>query len=86
MTDLSPAAQSVMDAYYSTDSLRSAPALAAVLRAVADQIYMKRPLGDTDADAGVFAAHRVISNSLRAIADELEGIKYGTYRCELEGQ
>ena len=25
-------------------------------------------------------------DKLRAIADELEGVKYGTYRCELEGQ
>jgi hypothetical protein len=35
---LSPAAQAVIDAYYSTDSLRAAPALAAALRAVADQM------------------------------------------------
>ena len=25
-------------------------------------------------------------DKLRAIADELEGVKYGTYRCELEEQ
>jgi hypothetical protein len=33
---------------------------------------MKQPLGDTDADYGVFAAHNAISTSLFAIAAELE--------------
>ena len=48
------------------------PAIAAALRAAADQICMKQPLGDTDADYGVFAAHNAISTSLFAIAAELE--------------
>jgi hypothetical protein len=38
MTDLSPAAQAVLKAYYSTDDDLAAPALAAALRAAADQV------------------------------------------------
>jgi hypothetical protein len=72
MSDLSPAAQAVRKAYYSTNDDLAGPALAAALRAAADQICMKQPLGSTDADAGVFAAHHAISTSLLAIADELE--------------
>jgi hypothetical protein len=34
---------------------------------------MDKPLGDTDADAGVFAAHHAIRAHLLAIAAELEG-------------
>jgi hypothetical protein len=45
---------------------------AAILRAIADELHMERPLGDTDADAGVFAAHHAIRQRLLAIADELE--------------
>jgi hypothetical protein len=78
MTDLSPAAQSVINAAVEAGGGygRATPVLhariAASLRAVADQICMKQPLGSTDADAGVFAAHHAISTSLLAIADELE--------------
>ena len=38
MTNLSPAAQAVIDAYYSTDGYRSAPAIGSALRAAADQL------------------------------------------------
>ena len=72
MADLSPAAQSVMDAYRSTHL--SINNLAAALRAVADQVQMEKPLGDTDADAGVFAAHHAIHAQILAIAAELEGL------------
>jgi hypothetical protein len=34
---------------------------------------MNTPLGDTDADAGVFAAHHAIRAHFLAIAAELEG-------------
>jgi hypothetical protein len=37
LTNLSSAAQAVLDAYYSTDDDLAAPALAAALRAAADQ-------------------------------------------------
>jgi len=70
MSNLSPAAQAVYDAtcYDMPNRVKAA----AALRAAADQICMKQPLGSTDADAGVFAAHHAISTSLLAIAAELE--------------
>ena len=63
-TDLSPAAQALMDAYYSTDSLRSAPALAAVLRAVVKHLSDQLPCEDSS---------RIDVVDLLAIASELEG-------------
>jgi hypothetical protein len=30
--------------------------------------------------------HATSAHTLHAIADELEGVKYGTYRCNLEGK
>jgi hypothetical protein len=79
MPDLSPRAQAVYDAFgkyplhgdHIAETLMHG-ALPAALRAAADQICMKQPLGDTDADYGVFAAHNAISTSLLAIAAELE--------------
>ena len=70
MTDLSPAAQAVLDAYETT---YSETGLIAALRALADQLRLELPLGDTDADAGVFAAHHAIHSAIHAIATELEG-------------
>lgn len=77
LTPLSPAAQAVLDAFndgwwYPEDITEFH--IAAVLRAVADQICMKEPLGDTDADAGVFAAHHAIRTALCGIAAELEAL------------
>ena len=72
---LSPAAQAVMDVYYSTDSLRAASALAAVFRAVAKHLSYQLPFEDSRC---------VDVPDLLAIADELEGITYGTYRCNLK--
>ena len=63
-TDLPPAAQALMDAYYSTDSLRSAPALAAVLRAVVKHLSDQLPFEDSS---------RIDVVDLLAIASELEG-------------
>ena len=62
---LSPAAQAVMDAYYSIDSLRAAPALAAVLRAAAEYLSYQLPFED-------FGRIDVID--LLTIADELEAL------------
>ena len=53
-----------MDAYYSTDSLRSAPALAAVLRAFAEHLSYQLPFEDSS---------RIDVIDLLAIASELEG-------------
>ena len=55
---LSPAAQAVRTAYYSTDDDMAGPALAAALRAAVDQVMPGRP-----------HPHRT---QLLAIADELE--------------
>lgn len=46
---------------------------AAALRVVAKQVHMDAQLGDTDADAGVFAAHNAISDHLIVMAAELDG-------------
>ena len=78
--DLSPEAQAVLDASrkYTTQAWSDAThqrfrlGISAALLAVADQIWMKQPLEDTDVDYGIFAAHNVISTSLLAIAAELE--------------
>ena len=74
MSELSPAAQAVLDAAFDPWQSTDTPAsiAAAALRAVADQVQMEKPLGDTDADAGVFAAHHAIHAQILAIADELE--------------
>jgi len=78
MTNLSPAAASIVQAFDDSYEINmfnvnwQEDCIAAALRAAADQICMKQPLGDTDADAGVFAAHRAISTSLLDIVDELE--------------
>ena len=71
---LSPAAQKVLDVL--RKELDYAPirqAGAATIRELADQLRLELPLGDTDADAGVFAAHQAIHSAILAIATELEG-------------
>jgi hypothetical protein len=80
MTELSPAAQAVLSAFgkyplhgdHIANTLMYG-ALPVALRVVADQLQMDKALGDTDADAGVFAAHHAICAQILAIADELEG-------------
>ena len=47
--------------------------IAAALEAVASLIKMDNPRGDTDAEAGVFAAHCAIRSDLLIIAAELRG-------------
>ena len=69
MTNISSAAQAVRTAYYSTNDGLAGSALAAALRAAADQVdWSWEPC-----------------SQLFAIADELEDITYGTYRCDLNG-
>lgn len=79
MTELSRTARAVFEAYNSKfewiDDGVPAPqfkALAAALRAVANQIKMEKAFSETDADAGVFAAHHAIYAYLLVIAAELE--------------
>lgn len=79
---LSPSAQKVADAvfvayddetsYIATGEQHAGRIAAAALRALADQLRLELPLGDTDADAGVFAAHHAIYAAILAIANELE--------------
>ena len=68
MTDFSPAAQAILDAYGDFEAANT-DAMAAAMRSAADYL--------TDATS---------SHTLYAIADELEGITYGTYRCHLKAQ
>jgi hypothetical protein len=72
MTNISSAAQAVLDAWESQWSKGSfcheERSIAAALRAAACQLTTARSI-----------------DKLRAIADELEGVKYGTYRCDLNG-
>ena len=70
---LSPAAHAVLDAYYCDAPVPGSKRVAAALRALAYQLRLELPLGDTDADAGVFAAHHAIYAAILAIATELEG-------------
>ena len=69
MTNLSPAAQAVRKAYYSTDDDLAGPALAAALRAAAEKIEDLYCESDVDSSDGVVFAMR----QLVLIADELEG-------------
>jgi hypothetical protein len=63
MTELSPAAQAVLNAAYALPLKNGQPSLAAALRAAADQV-MPEPCFESD---------DVIRSELLAIADELEG-------------
>jgi len=75
MTNLSPAAQAVRKAYYSTDDDLAGPALAAALRAVADEVAPETPESeqdDPDMLKGIWSERRTIREELLAIADELE--------------
>jgi hypothetical protein len=75
MTNLSPAAQAVLKAYYSTDdnlaaSALAASALAAALRVASDWVvppFINRPSTRT----GLVKLN--IKNRLSSLADELEG-------------
>ena len=90
MTNLSPTAQAVLDAYCTeADRLDREVSheemLAAALRAAASQFDRpKRSDAHTLWNEGFLHAQRVCRADLLNIADELEGIKYGTYRCNLE--
>ena len=70
---LSPAAEAI---FFAADGMQPRQyrgrALAAAIRALAQQLRLEMPLGDTDADAGVFAAHHAIYAAILAIATELE--------------
>ena len=88
MSDLSPAAQAVMDAC--TDApiqinWATKLAAAAALRAAVDQVMPEEPLYGGD-QRWMYErdARQEARKKLFVIADELEGVKYGTYRCNLK--
>lgn len=91
MTDLSPAAQAVMDAC--TDApiqinWATKLAAAAALRAAVDQVVpsaLEEELYDRN-QALPLASMVQIRQKFLVIADELDGVKYGTYRCNLKGK
>jgi hypothetical protein len=92
MTDqpLSPAAQAVLDAYDNAPfvdyDIGDRVAIAAVLRAAADQVVPETPSPSypDDFESGAYEANQWARMRLLAIAAELEGVKYGTYRCDLK--
>ena len=65
------AAQAVLNAYRDAD-IDDRVTAAAALRVISEMVRMDQPLGDTDADAGVFAAHQFVHGYIACIADELE--------------
>jgi hypothetical protein len=75
MTELSPAAQAVRKAYYSTNDDLAGPALAAALRAAADQVV---PEEGKECECFTNEAIRLnrmgVRAEFRAIADELEAL------------
>ena len=76
MTDLSPAAQAVMDALYEGWHVATpGQCLAAALRAAADQVAPETPLtqlDDPEILVGIRGERRIIRQDLLAIAAELE--------------
>ena len=90
MTNLSSAAQAVLSAWGNViraDNYegRVEVPIAAVLRAAADEVA---PMGYediwTDGRILQYEKQDPVRDKLLAISDELEGVKYGTYRCDLE--
>ena len=75
MNNLSLTAQAVIDAYYSTNDDLAGPALAAALRAAANQVIssVSPPCEDfNEYDQGFLAAHIKYRDEFLAIADDLE--------------
>ena len=70
-TKLSRNAKAVLNAYRNHQE-KDEKLVAAVLLKIADFVRMDEPLGDTDADAGVFAAHHAICGKLLLLAKELD--------------
>jgi hypothetical protein len=71
MTNLSPVAQAVRKAYYSTNDDLAGPALAAALRAAADQVAPSDAVEPRNNLPMAIECQR-IRKELLAIADELE--------------
>ena len=72
MTDLSPAAQAVLDAFRAVPDLRDCPSIAAALRAAADQVLAATWEGAIPASTTHMLGINWSRDALHAIADELE--------------
>ena len=84
MTNLSLAAQAVLDATDYPEDWATRIRVAAALRAAVDLVVPDKcpPIEDfNEFDQGYSMAHITYRQAFLAVADELEGIKYGTYRC-----
>jgi hypothetical protein len=82
MTDLSPAAQAVLDGFRAVPSLMDGPSIAGALRAAANQVVPDEPRPSADSDYHLmnwsksldqYAQRQQTRAELLAIADELEG-------------
>jgi hypothetical protein len=76
MTELSPAAQAVLEGFRAVPTLMDGPSIAAALRAAADQVVpTEMDLPPIAPDLGHFRQHerRLTRQRLLAIAAELEG-------------
>ena len=74
MTELSAAAYAVLNAWGN------------VIRADNYEGRVEVPIAAVLRAAADNLDHAISAHTLHAIADELEGVKYGTYRCNLEGK
>jgi len=92
MADLSPITQAVWVAAWEECPVQCGDIqgtrrnqIAAALRAAADQVVPEEPLNGGD-QRWMFErdARQASRRKLLTIADELEGVTYGTYRCELK--
>ena len=84
---LSPAAQAVLAATDYPEDWATRIRVAAALKAAADQVVPEEPLYGGD-QRWMFErdARQASRRKLLTITDELEGVTYGTYRCELEAR
>ena len=75
MTDLSPAAQAVLNAFRAVPDLRDRPSIAAALRAAANQVVpeVKEPHSPLEYELGCYDARDDVRDQILAIADELDG-------------
>jgi hypothetical protein len=78
MSNLSPAAQAVLDAFRAVPDLRDCPSIAAALRAAAYQVVPTQENyqeASNEFAAAFFNGMAYAANELRCIADKLEDAK-----------
>ena len=85
MSELSAAAYAVYNAVLEISPAPADEIAATALRAAADQVCPSDAIEPRNYLPMAIENDR-IRRELLAIADELEGVKYGTYRCNLENK